>query len=369
MSLGLPIVIACTLANAAPAPLTIIVMPFEHDEETSASTAQLAQSVVTAELARDASLVAASTADLHRILELSVDRQLVGCESMDDACDSDVTSALGATHLVTGRLAHLDGLLSISLTLVEAERVSAVARERVRARDFLELSPRLRIGVARLLASARGTAPPPMPPLVVEPRLSDPRALQTAAALGFGSCVAGTLCQAPCVVGTAAITFGWCTPGSCLPASLLSLPAVPPGVALCSAATSAASDVAHGSEISFSRLTIAFLGGGVATAIAIPFVLGLAAALASTADLVPSEVTDPFPQVRPEYAVALALPVLVVGSGVLGTVSASLVSVAFFDEAIVLEEGSSLPSSEDARDRPLADARRAPFERATGLAY
>jgi hypothetical protein len=87
------------LAVAPPA--NLVVLPFAHADDVSLSAAETAQSIVAAALAREASLTVVSTADVFRMLELSVDRALLGCMSDDESCTTDVASALGATHLVT----------------------------------------------------------------------------------------------------------------------------------------------------------------------------------------------------------------------------------------------------------------------------
>lgn len=335
--------LALLAATAVSAPLTIVVLPFEHDDDVPASTAELAQAVATAALARDDSLTVVSSADVTRMLELSADRALLGCANDDGACTADIAAALGATHLITGHVAATDeGLWAIALTLVDGDDAHSVARETVRAEGTLALSTRLRIATARLLATLRGVEPPPMPPLVVERRMSDPSALLAATVVGVTTGATAAACLAPWTLVTTGIAasvlgFSFLGPG----AALLGL--APPFVVATTAITSllvdAVSDDAH---LTWLRALSSAAGAFVGLALTLPAVLGgalfLGTLYATSQGYTFDDPTSPY-AVAP-YAVVLALsPLLLVGSA-LGSAGGSLVGVALFDDARSFDEPS-----------------------------
>jgi hypothetical protein len=336
------LVIASLLFCAAAAePLTLVVLPFAHDADVPASTAELAQSVVTAALARDPTLTVVSSADVTRLLDLSADRALMGCASDDGACTTDVAAALGATHLVTGRVTNTDASLwSIALVVVDGEDAHRVASETVRAEGTLALSTRTRVGVARLLATLRGEDPPPMPPLVVERRMSDPSALATAATVGATTGLATVACLSPWALLTTGIAAGVLGFSFLGPGALL-LALAPPVVATSAGAASLVGDlVSDEASVTWARAGSALVGGFAGLAVTTPLVMGgalfLGALYTSSQGYTYDDPTDPIALVP--FMIALALsPLLVVGAAA-GGATGSLIGVGLFDDPRVLDE-------------------------------
>jgi hypothetical protein len=336
------LVIASLLISAAAAdPLTLVVLPFAHDAEVPASTAELAQSVVTAALARDPTLTVISSADVSRLLDLSADRALMGCASDDGACTVDVAAALGATHLVTGGVTRTDdSLWSIALVIVDGETARRVASETVRAEGTLALSTRTRVGVARLLAALRGDEPPPMPPLVVERRMSDASALTAAATVGATTGLATVACLSPWALLTTGIAAGVLGFSFLGPGALL-LALVPPFVAASSGAASLVGDLTNDeASVTWARAGSAVVGGFAALAVTTPLVMGgalfLGALYTSSLGYTYDDPNDPIALVP--FMIALALsPLLVIGAAA-GGATGSLVGVGLFDDPRVLDE-------------------------------
>jgi len=348
--------VLCALAlltSLASAPPSLIVLPFTHADDVSPSVAETAQSIVAAALARDRSLTVVSTADVTRMLDLEVNRTLIGCESDSGGCATDVASALGATHVVSGRIERTDRLLVVTLSLHDSEAATTLTRERVIGRSVLELAPRLRIGAERIAGHVTGGSQPSMPPLVITREMSDPSALMSALVVGSIVGAAGALMALPWGIASAALLLTFFHPATM---ALLTLPFVltPVGIAASGALGSLFADFVADAPIGFLRAAIAPAAAMALFMVAVPAALATAFTASGFVSFAlygadTSPAAEEFGWRTTLFLSFASIPVAL-AAGALGASAGSLVAVGFFGEEEVVDEGPpSTPSPTDDR--------------------
>lgn len=155
MLIGIPIVVA--LAAAAPGS-RVLVLDFKSEGGSEAVRA-LVQDEVASRVSKDG-LNVLTTADIQHELDMEAQKRAVGCG--DESCMVEIANALGAEYTIYGRIAVLDGLTVVNMTLLDAHRQVAMTRESVQARDSDTLVREIGRAAHRLVAPI---APPHGPPV------------------------------------------------------------------------------------------------------------------------------------------------------------------------------------------------------------
>lgn len=338
---------AILLASLTASQTTLIVLPLARAPDVDTALADVVQSLLTAELARTPGLTVVSSADVTRLLDLEADRAALGCQSDGGACTSEIAAALGATHSLTGSLVVDGEKLTLVASLLEVENAQTMARERISGVRIADFSTRMRPFVERLLATTLDRAAPSLPPLVVEPRMSDTDALKETLVVSLALVASTSVVALPW-----AALVGLMVAGLAPPLYLITLlPFV--GTPLVPCATGAGAvlglDVLDdGGDLSFGRALLTAAGAATAFALAAPVVF--AASLftgnfAYNAFVGPIRTIDDSNEAtRLTFVIALALtPALIAAAGLGGGVG-SIIGVALFGEPVVLDEGVSEPS-------------------------
>lgn len=110
----------------AAAPTSYAVMELEAGRETDPDLARQLTARVAQIISRrpEASVIAPD--DIRALLLREQQRQLLGCT--DQGCLAEIAGALGASQIISGRVARIDEGWSITLSLVDAVEVSALGR-------------------------------------------------------------------------------------------------------------------------------------------------------------------------------------------------------------------------------------------------
>ncbi len=103
-----------------------------------------------------------SAADLRAMMNVEAGRRSSGatCEA-GDACMAEIATALGADVLVHGSVGRFGSLYSVTLSLFDARRSRAIAREKAESERLEDLSKEVEAAARRLAAAYTGEPPPP----------------------------------------------------------------------------------------------------------------------------------------------------------------------------------------------------------------
>ncbi len=151
--------LAFVLVTASAPPPRVLVLDL-----TSEGASEAMRVLVQDELAQRISkegLDVVTVADIQHELNVEAMKQAVGCG--DESCMIEIANALGADFTVYGTVVVLNGLTTVNLTLLDAHRQVAVARESLQTRDTDALAREVESTVNRLVAPI---APPHGPPVL-----------------------------------------------------------------------------------------------------------------------------------------------------------------------------------------------------------
>jgi hypothetical protein len=164
------------------APHTIFVASFTA-VDVQTETADILQSLVTAELARERGVSVLSTRELRATLDEAAASESAAC-GRESACFAELASALGARHLVLGACTLANGLLSLELSLIDLERGESLSRAVVVARDLSGIHERLQGATQNLLIPLIGGVLVEIPSAEPFRRFDDASSLVAMGALG-----------------------------------------------------------------------------------------------------------------------------------------------------------------------------------------
>ena len=116
-----------------------------------AATATLLTDVVSTSLAHDKRLDVVTTAELHQMLELEAQRQLVGCDAT--SCLGELAGATGARYVVFGNVGVLGDQLALTLQLFDSQTTTTAGRALVRGATVNDLADQSNDAVHTLLAN------------------------------------------------------------------------------------------------------------------------------------------------------------------------------------------------------------------------
>ena len=159
----LPVMLAAALAGAAPANAEIpasgrvFVFSFQGDgvedkvlravqRDTTASTAALGYEVV-------------SSDDVSAMLDVEAARQSSAACDGTSSCLSELAGSLGATLVVTGRVAEIAGQIEVALTLLDTSGARVLGRSTATAPDIRALRERIEQATRSLFGVAVVVAP------------------------------------------------------------------------------------------------------------------------------------------------------------------------------------------------------------------
>ena len=94
-----------------------------------ANVAHLATGLVTAAIAADGRVAAATMEDLRNLVRLEGNRELAGCDA--EGCVAELASAMGSRYAVFGEVGALGGTLLVNLSIFDAKRGITVVRRAV----------------------------------------------------------------------------------------------------------------------------------------------------------------------------------------------------------------------------------------------
>jgi hypothetical protein len=109
---------------------TVLVLDLKANGVDAATVNTLTEIVAQA-VSRDRNLAVTSGADLRALVKLEEQKQAFGCD--ESSCLADLAGALGADLIVSGSVGQLGTLQVVSLTLYDAAKQTAIAREKVQA--------------------------------------------------------------------------------------------------------------------------------------------------------------------------------------------------------------------------------------------
>lgn len=151
------LIIALSAASAAPPRVLVLDL---KSEGASEAVKVLVQDELAKRISKEG-LSVISVADIQHELNLEAQKQAVGCG--DESCMVEIANALGAEFTVYGSIVVLNGLTTVNMTLLDAQRQVAMTRESLQTRDTDALSAEMKTAVHRLVAPI---APPHGPPVL-----------------------------------------------------------------------------------------------------------------------------------------------------------------------------------------------------------
>lgn len=146
------------LAPVALAKDKLVVMDLVPGAEVTAEIASGLTEAVAAAVARPGFYDVLSTSELHALIGVERQRQLLGC-SEETGCMTEIGSALGARYLLTGSVGRLGASFQLALQLVDTQKGQVLNRS-VRLAPTIDV---LRARVPFAVAAATGL-PAPKPP-------------------------------------------------------------------------------------------------------------------------------------------------------------------------------------------------------------
>lgn len=150
---------APTADEVAPKQVKVLVLPIEAGSLTTEERGLFDSSLARA-LSAQERLDVLSHEDLARALEVEAQRTALGCD--DASCLAEVAGAMGADHVVYGRITQLGKNLVLQLNLFDAGRARSVERVQTKAAGLEALLEQLDATATDLVRPLTG-APAPDP--------------------------------------------------------------------------------------------------------------------------------------------------------------------------------------------------------------
>jgi hypothetical protein len=141
---------------------SVLVLELSHKEE-DAEAATLLNRVIADELEDLGRFSVMTTADLKRQVRLESEREILGCNTEESSCLSELADALGADFVVGGDIGKLGTQYVVTVSAFDSVRARSFGREVIQASNLEEIPALLR-GAIRQVFPADKLGDSPAPP-------------------------------------------------------------------------------------------------------------------------------------------------------------------------------------------------------------
>jgi hypothetical protein len=147
--LALALCVATTGVTEGGAGKSVLVLELSH-KEADAEAAKLLNRVIADELEDLGRFEVMTTADLKRQVELESEREILGCNTDESSCLSELADALGADFVVGGDIGKLGAQYVVTISAFDSVRARSFGREVIQADKLEEMPARIRLAIRQV---------------------------------------------------------------------------------------------------------------------------------------------------------------------------------------------------------------------------